>query len=279
MDANWRALNRANWDERVPIHLGPRGYDLSSQRAGRGRLDAIVEAELGLVAGMRVLHLQSHLGDDSIALAQRGAAEVVGVDFSPAAVAAATALAAECGAPNARFVLSDVLEAPAALPDEAARFDLVFTSWGTVCWLPDIAAWARSVAFFLKPGGALYFADAHPLIRCFDAPDGRLDEAGRPLPVIPYFERAPLHFDDATDYMDAAARLANTRTVEWMHTLSDILGALREAGLRLDWLREHPRIAWRMFPNLVRDAEGMWTWPDRPWLPLAVSFRAVRDGG
>jgi SAM-dependent methyltransferase len=278
MDQDWRALNRANWDERVPIHLGPHGYDLSSQRAGAGRLDAIVEAELGPVAGLRVLHLQCHIGDDSVAIAQRGAAEVVGVDFSPAAIAAATALAAECNAPHARFVLSDVLEAPAAMPQAAQRFDLVFTSWGTICWLPDIAAWARSVAFFLKPGGALYFADAHPVARAFDAPGATQDEAGRPLCAIPYFERASLIFDDPADYMDETARLANSRTVEWMHTLSDILGALREAGLRLDWLHEHPRLAWRMFPSLVRDAEGMWAWPDRPWLPLALSLRAVREG-
>lgn len=270
------ALKRANWDERVPIHLGPRGYHLAPHRAGAGRLDPLVEAELGPVAGLRVLHLQCHLGDDSIAIAQRGAAEVVGVDFSPAAVAAAARLAAECGVGHARFVLSDVLQAPQTLPQEAGRFDLVFVSWGTICWLPDIAAWARSIAFFLRPGGALYFADAHPLVRCFDTPGGVVDDAGRPALAIPYFDRAAQVFDDPADYMDATARLRNRRTVEWMHGLGDILGALRDAGLRLDWLREHPRLVWQMFPHLVRDAEGMWTWPDRPWLPLSVSLRALR---
>jgi SAM-dependent methyltransferase len=270
------ALNRANWDERVPIHLGPRGYDLAPHRAGAGRLDALAEAELGPVTGLRVMHLQSHLGDDSIAIAQRGAAAVVGVDFSPAAVAAAARLAAECGVGHARFVLSDVLQAPQALPQEAGGFDLVFVSWGTICWLPDVAAWARTIAFFLRPGGALYFADAHPLVRCFDAPGGTVDDSGRPALAIPYFDRGAQVFDDPSDYMDETARLSNTRTVEWMHTLSDILGALREAGLRLEWLREHPRLAWRMFLHLVRDAEGMWTWPGRPWLPLAISLRALR---
>lgn len=279
MEPEWRRLNRANWDERVPFHLGPRGYDLSATRAGIGRLDAVVAAELGDVTGLRVLHLQCHLGDDSIAIAQRGAAEVLGVDFSPAAVAAATALARECGAMHVRFVLSDVLEAPATIPEEAARFDLVVTSWGTVCWLPDIHAWARSVAFFLKPGGRFVFADAHPVIRAFDAPGGTLDPAGRPACGIPYFERAPLQFDDPTDYMDDTARLSNSRTVEWMHTLGDILAALQEAGLRLDSLREHARLLWPMFPHLVRDADGMWTWPDRPWLPLAVSLRMTRQPG
>jgi SAM-dependent methyltransferase len=270
------ALNRANWNERTAAHLGPRGYDFSSHRAGRGRLDAIVEAELGDVAGLRVLHLQSHLGDDSIAIAQRGAAEVVGVDFSAPAVEAATQLAAACGAANVRFVLSDVLASAQAMPGEAQSFSLVFTSWGTICWLPDIAAWARTIAFFLKPGGALYFADAHPLIRCFDAPGGMVDAQGRPSLDFPYFHDAPLTFDDPADYMDPEARLANARTVEWMHTTADILAALRAAGLRLDWLREHPRLAWRMFSHLERDPDGMWRWPGKPWLPLALSLRALR---
>jgi SAM-dependent methyltransferase len=276
MSDDWLALNRANWDERVPYHVGPRGYDLGPVRAGAARLDALAEAELGDVAGLRVLHLQCHLGDDSIAIARRGAAEVVGVDFSAPAIEAARTLAAEAGAANARFVLSDLYAAPAALPGEAAAFDLVFTTWGTICWLPDLPRWARVVAHFLKPGGALYFADAHPVIRCFDAPGGVTDEAGRPQPAIPYFERDALTFDDATDYMDSEARLGNARTVEWMHTTAAILAALHDAGLRLQWLREHPRIAWAMFPSLVRGADRMWTWPDKPWLPLALSLRAVR---
>jgi SAM-dependent methyltransferase len=273
---DWRALNRANWDERTALHLAPGGYDFSSHRAGRGRLDAVVEAELGPVAGLRVLHLQSHLGDDSIAIAQRGAAEVVGVDFSPPAVAAATALAAEVGATRARFVTSDLYAAPEALPDRAGGFDLVFTSWGTIGWLPDIAGWARVVAHFLRPGGAFHFADAHPAALVFNDQGAPGDAEGRPAWLVPYFERAPQVFDNPADYMNETARVANSRTVTWMHPLSDILGALLGAGLRLEWLHEHPRVAWQMFPGLVRDAEGMWTWPGRPWLPLALSLRAVK---
>jgi SAM-dependent methyltransferase len=276
-EADWRALNRANWDERVPIHLGPAGYDLAAHRAGAGRMGAIEEAELGPVAGLRILHLQCHVGHDSIALAQRGAAQVVGVDFSTAAIAGATALAAECGvADRTRFVESDLYAAPAALPGETGGFDLAFTTWGTICWLPDIAGWARVVAQFLRPGGALYFADAHPAAKVFDGPGAAGDAEGRPGWFAPYFLRDALTWDDPTDYADPAARLINSRTVEWMHSTADILGALRAAGLRLDWLHEHPRIAWRLFPALVRDAEEMWTWPGRPWLPLALSLRAVR---
>jgi SAM-dependent methyltransferase len=273
---DWYALNRANWDERTAVHLGPDGYDVSSQRAGSGRLDAISEAELGPVTGLRVLHLQCHIGDDSIAIAQRGAAEVVGVDFSPPAVQAAQALAAECGVANARFVLSDVLEAPAALPGEAGKFDLVFTTWGTIGWYPDIARWGQVVGHFLRPGGALYFADMHPAAAVFDGLANPGDTEARPGWLMPYFGRAPQVFDDLTDYADPSARLVNSRTVSWLHPLADILGALRDAGLQLDWLHEHPRLTWQLFPGLVREADGLWTWPGRPWLPLAVSLRAVR---
>lgn len=274
---DWRALNLASWEERTALHLGPRGYDLSTHRAGLGRLDAIVAAELGDVTGLRVLHLQSHLGDDSIAIAQRGAAEVVGVDFSPAAVAAATALAAECGVPQARFVLSDVAGASAALPGLEGQFDLVFTSWGTIGWLPDLPGWARVIAHFLRPGGAFYFADAHPSALVFDDQAGA-DGEGRPGWFIPYFHRAPFLFDEPQDYADPEARLANSRTVQWLHGVADIVAALHGAGLRLDALREHPAVAWQMFRSLVPAGPGLWTWPDKAWLPLGLSFRATKPG-
>jgi SAM-dependent methyltransferase len=274
---DWRALNLANWEERTPVHLRSPLYDFSSHRAGRGRLDPIVEAEIGGVAGLRIVHLQCHLGDDSIALAQRGAASVLGVDFSPSAIAGAQALAAEVGARGTRFVLSDVLDVPATLPAEAGRHDLVFTSWGTIGWLPDIGAWARAVAHCLRPGGALYFADMHPVAAVFD--DAGLQAGtGQPGWLVPYFERAGQIFDDPSDYADPAARLANSRMVNFLHPLADILGALRAAGMALDWLHEHPRLAWPAFRGQVQDTDRLWTWPDRPWLPLAVSLRAVKQG-
>lgn len=277
MSARWRDLNRANWDERTALHVGPRGYDLSSQRAGRGRLDAIVEAELDSVAGLRVLHLQCHIGDDTISIAQRGASQVVGVDFSPAALRAARALAAETGAANASFVESDVLQAPEAMPERKGAFDLVFTSWGTITWLPDLDAWARTIAFFLRPGGALYFADAHPAALVFDDMGGATDPQGRPAWFIPYFDRGPHPLDDKIDYADPSTPIQASQTIQWMHPLADILAALRGAGLRLDRLSEHPRLTWRLFPSLVRDDDGLWTWPDRQWLPLALSLRAKRE--
>ena len=273
MAKDWLALNRANWDERVPVHLAARDYDLVALRTGRARLDVLTEAMLPPLAGLRVLHLQCHFGRDTLVLAGRGA-EVTGVDFSPPAIAAAQGLAAEMRLP-ARFVLADVYGAPAALP-EPASFDLVFTTWGTICWLPDVAAWARVVAGFLRPGGRLLFLDSHPAALVLDdlAPGGD----GRPGWFLPYFGGAPLVYDDPTDYADPLARLQNERQVNWLHPLGAVLAALRDAGMRLDTLQEHPRVAWQMFRCLVQDGEGLWTWPDRPWLPLSLGLGAIRDG-
>ncbi len=275
-ELDWRALNRANWDERVPVHLGAGGYDLAPLRAGAGRLDAIVAGELGAVAGLRIVHLQCHIGNDTLALAQRGAREVVGVDFSPAAIAAARALAAELNASNARFVLSDIYEAPALVGEPPGGFDLAFATWGTIGWLPDVRAWARVAAHFLRPGGRLYFADGHPAALVFDDLAGPPDGEGRPAWFAPYFAKDPLVVEDASDYANNSARLLNSRIVVWMHSLSEILDALRAADLRVEWLHEHPRVVWRMFGSLVRDADGLWTWPAQPWLPLALSLCAVR---
>ena len=273
MADDWRELNRANWDERVVVHLGSAGYDLGPLRAGRGRLNAIDEAELGPVAGLRVLHLQCHFGKDSLVLAGRGA-EVTGLDFSGPAVETARLLAAELGL-AARFVQADLYDAPAAVP-EPASFDLVYTTWGTITWLPDLAGWARVVAHFLRPRGALYFADAHPAVLVFDDMAG-VDAGGRPGWFMPYFGGEPLVIDDPSDYADPQAQLVNQRQVNWLHPLGAILDALRAAGLRLEWLHEHPRVPWRMFRCLVPDAEGCWAWPDHPWLPLSVSLCAVRS--
>ena len=274
-DEEWRAANRANWDERVAIHLAAPSYDLAPLRAGRGRLHAIEEAELRPVAGLRVLHLQCHFGRDTLTLAQRGA-EVVGLDFSAPAIAAARGLAAELGlADRARFVEADLYDAPAAI-HEPASFDLAFVTWGALYWLPDLRRWAEIVAFFLKPGGTLYLAEGHPAALVFD--DMAKGRDGLPGWFAPYFQRAPLVFDDPADYADPEARLTNVRTYTWLHPVGEIVTSILAAGLRLHWLHEHDQVPWRMFEALVEGADGMYRWPGEPWLPLAFSLRAERDG-
>ncbi len=272
----WRATNRAHWDEKVALHLGPRGYNLASLRAGYGRFNAIEEAELWPVAGTRVLHLQCHFGADSLKLAQRGAT-VVGLDFSAPAIDAARRLAGELGlADRARFVHADLYDAPAAITERAA-FDLVFVTWGAIIWLPDIYRWAQIVCDFLKPGGSLYLAEAHPAAMVFD--DAAKLPDGRPGYFAPYFSRDPVVMEEAHDYVDETTTVANATTCTWAHPLSDVISGLMKAGMTLDWLHEHDAVPWHMFDVLVQGAEGLWRWPDKPWLPLAFSLRATRRRG
>ncbi len=269
----WKATNRAHWDEKVALHLGPRGYNLANLRAGHGRFNAIEEAELWPVAGSRVLHLQCHFGADTLKFAQRGAT-VVGLDFSAPAIDAARQLAGELGlADRARFVHADLYDAPAAIPEKTA-FDMVFVTWGAIAWLPDIYRWAQIVCHFLKPGGSLYLADAHPAAMVFD--DAAMLPDGRPGYFAPYFSCEPVVMQEAQDYADESTTVANATTHTWVHPLGAVLSALLEAGMTLDWLHEHDALTWHMFDVLVKGADGLWRWPDKPWLPLAFSLRATR---
>ncbi|MGK9231886.1 class I SAM-dependent methyltransferase [Inquilinus limosus] len=263
------ALNRANWDERVAVHLRSAFYNVDGFRRGETDLGPIEAAEIGDVAGLRVAHLQCHFGLDTMYLARRGA-RVTGLDFSANAIAAARALAAETGS-IAEFVEGDVYDAPRLLG--AGLYDLVFTSWGTILWLPDIAGWARVVAALLKPGGRLYFLDDHPAARA-------LDQRGADAPVVPtyaYFNDSPFEFDAQGSYADRDAAFTHTRSVEWMHPLGAIVGALLAAGLRLTALREHDATAWQMWPCLVRGEDELWRMPaDGPNLPLSLTIEAVK---
>ncbi|WP_213813856.1 bifunctional 2-polyprenyl-6-hydroxyphenol methylase/3-demethylubiquinol 3-O-methyltransferase UbiG [Glaciihabitans sp. dw_435] len=276
----WLERNRANWDERVPLHVASEFYDQSPLRAGRGRLYPIEEAELSELypdglSGLRILHLQCHFGADTLTLAQRGAT-VVGLDFSAPAIEQARALAAEVGLESrASFVQANIYDAREALP-EAGSFDLVFTTWGTIGWLPDVAEWARIIAWFLKPGGQLYFADGHPAAFVFSD----LGETSG-LPVFAYAyeaDGAADVIDENADYAADDVDMTNTITHEWAHPLSETIGALLAAGLRLDFFSEHYEVPWRMYQTLEPVGNGLWRWPETKWLPLTMSLGATRIG-
>jgi SAM-dependent methyltransferase len=272
---DWLALNLANWNERVPIHLNAPllHYHLDPLRNGVEQLDPIAADVLGPVDGLHVLHLQCHFGKDTLTIAQHGAT-VTGLDFSPPAITAARSLAADLGLTDrARFVQADVYDAEAAI-NAPGSFDRVFVSWGALPWIPDIPAWARIVSSFLKPNGFLALAEAHPVAFVFD--DRAATADGRPGWYLPYLGREPLFEDQADDYADPTARLKNTRTVEFLHPLSDVIMSLIAAGLRIDRFHEHDSVTWRMFTSLVKRGRNEHVWPGKPWLPLSYSLRAAK---
>ena len=274
-DGEWLDDNLANWDERVAVHVASEMYDRTRLREGGDVLDPIVRETLtrlypdGL-EGVRVLHLQCHFGSDTLSLANLGAT-VVGIDFSPQAVAEARRMADELGLRHrARFIEANVYDARHMLP-EPESFDLVFTSWGTIGWLPDVAEWARIVSWFVKPGGRFHFADGHPAAFVFDGDSG---PGGLPAFAYPYTNESPDVLDDPSDYADPEASLANARTWEWMHPLGEVFGALRDAGLEIETFTEHYRVPWRIFPATVEVGDGMYGWPGEKWLPLSYELVA-----
>lgn len=266
--ADYFGTNRANWDERVPIHVTSRLYDvegwLDTRRGPRGwELDS-----LGDVCGLDVVHLQCHFGLDTLALVDAGA-RVTGLDFSGAAIAEARSLAQRAGLTDrARFVEADVLHAAETLSPE--HYDLVYVSLGALCWLPSVRQWAAQAAALLRPGGRLYLHDGHPLAFALADDDLRLEYS--------YFEQPePLVLNYEATYADGEARLANTQTYEWNHSLGEIVTALLDAGLRITALTEHD---WTVFPRfawLVETTDGRWaTPPDRPRVPLSFTLQAAR---
>jgi|SoiMetStandDraft_2_1073263.scaffolds.fasta_scaffold131536_2 SAM-dependent methyltransferase len=264
--------NRKNWDERVAIHRRDETgfYAVEQVLKGGDKLNAIEAQEIGDISGKRVAHLQCHFGLDSLCLAARGAT-VVGLDFSPSAIAEARRLASVLER-EAIFVEGNVYEARQLLD---GLFDIVYVTWGAINWLPDLKHWAQQVASLLKEGGYLYLAESHPAILCFEWIDGR---------IVPHYDwRTPADRPAANDlpftYNGASERLQNTRTYEWIHPLSDIIGALREAQLTIDWYHEHAALTWPLFPNMIKSEDGLYRLPiGFPQLPLAFSLKAVKPG-
>lgn len=269
--ARYLAANRARWDERVPIHLRDTTgiYPIDAFRAGEDLLGPIESAEIGNVAGKRLLHLQCHFGIDTLCLARRGAL-ATGVDFSPLAIQTAQAFAEELNVP-ARFAEGNVYDAPALV---GTGYDVVFTSWGSIVWLPDIWGWAEIVASCLAPGGRLYFADAHPTLRQIEEVGGRL-ELQYDWKTPP--ERPILETSDES-YAGDGTRMANHEAYSWNHSMSDILGALSAAGLSLQYLREHEMIPWQAFASMRRQGRMFVQAEGQIRIPLAMSLSATKAG-
>ena len=262
-------LNRVRWDELVPIHARSDMYGVDTLKAGGIALDQIELDELGDVSGKSLLHLQCHFGLDTLSWARLGAM-ATGVDYSEPAVELARSLAEETGL-EARFIHSNVYDLPDVLDE---TFDIVFTSYGVLCWLPDINAWAEIVARYLKPGGTFYIVEDHPFTWVFEANAGK---TGIELTYSYFSGDKPHVFDEPGTYADEDADVKNTVTHEWNHPIGDIVTALIDAGLQIHFLHEHEVIPWKRFPFVEEAGDGIYRLPDDfPKLPLLFSIKATR---
>ena len=273
-DRDYRELNRRNWDDRAPAHAASPAYALDQFAADPDFLSNVVRFDqplLGDIAGLRGVHLQCHIGTDTLSLHRLGA-RMTGVDFSGSALAEARALAARTGA-DVEYVECDLYEAPERL--ERGAFDLVFTGIGALCWLPDVRRWAEVVAALLRPGGRLFIREGHPVLWSldYDRDDGLLAIG------YPYFQQGePLVFDEPGTYVETDVEFEHNTTAEWNHGLGEIIQAVLDAGMDVTGLVEHQSVPWEALRGrMERVGLDEWRLSDRPErLPHSYTLQAVR---
>ena len=257
------AANLIHWNELAKIHERPSEYyDVEAFRAGGSSLRPLERNEVGDVRGKSLLHLQCHFGLDTLSWARLGA-RVTGVDLSESALERARTLAADCGL-DARFICAEI----DSTDTFGETFDIVFTSFGTTVWLPDLDRWARLIARSLSLDGFFYIVDSHPFAHVVG--DGQ-------RVVAPYFRTGPQHCEPGDgDYAVPDAKI-ETPSYEWTHTLGDIVTALANAGLRVAFLHEHPFADWELGRGMARAPDGYYRYTDTDAasLPLMYSIMAT----
>jgi SAM-dependent methyltransferase len=266
-------INRARWDERAPAHAASPGYARQQFIDDPSFLSAVVRFDvpmLGDIRGLRGVHLQCHIGTDTISLARLGAM-MTGIDFSPVSLAEARCLSDELRA-GVEFVEADVYDAVRALGGRT--FELVFTGIGALCWLPSVSRWAAVVAALLEPGGRLFMREGHPTMWSLDErrTDGLVVE-------YDYFARPePMVFDEQGTYVETDVSFDTTITHQWNHGLGEIVTALLEAGMELTGLVEHDSVPWEALPGqMEQTTEKEWRLRDRPRrLPHSYTLQAVK---
>jgi SAM-dependent methyltransferase len=273
--ADYRVLNRGSWDERAPAHANSPDYAVARFLEDAAYLSHVVRFDLPLlgdIRGRRGVHLQCHIGTDTVSLARLGAS-MSGLDFSPPALDQARRLASATGA-DVEFVEADLYDAVAVLG--AQRFDLVYTGVGALCWLPDIERWAAVVAELLAPGGRLFMREGHPMLWALD--ESRHD--GLLVVDYPYFEREePMVFTDGGTYVQTDEVFSENTTHVWNHGLGEIITALLTRGMRVTGLVEHDSAPWDALPGRMEEVgDREFRLADRPWrLAQTYTLQAIRE--
>ncbi len=244
------AVNLANWESRVPLHRD--GYDLDAFRDDPDHLSDVVRFDLprlGDVAGLDAVHLQCHIGTDTLSLHRLGA-RVTGLDFSASALAVAAELAADCGA-DIDWVTAELYGAVDALGP--GRFDLVYTGIGALCWLPDVDAWARVVADLLRPGGRLFIREGHPMYWALcDPRDDDLITLDWPYFTVPGGTR----FTQTASYVEHDDPVGSPDSVSFNHGMAQILTAIMAAGLQIETFTEHMSAPWNQLGAAMVAVDG-----------------------
>jgi len=263
---DYRSINKAMWDERAPAHAASPDYGFDRFISDPEFLSGVVRFDrprLGDLTGQRGVHLQCHIGTDTLSLARLGA-RMTGLDFSSAALAHARRLA-QCTGTDIDFHEADVYDAVDALGP--AAFDFVYTGVGALCWLPDVARWACVVADLLRPDGHLFIREAHPMLWALN------DQSDALTLHYPYFEHVePIVSDESETYVQTDVVFTHRFSHCWNHGLGEIITAVLDAGMQLTALVEHDSVPWEAIPgHMVVDDAGEWRLHAQPER-LAASY-------
>jgi SAM-dependent methyltransferase len=267
-------VNAANWDTRTPIHVASRFYGLDGSRPAAGWFAPFEWTDLGELRDRDLVHLQCHLGTETVEFARRGA-NATGLDFSGRSVRAARELAGTNHL-DIDYVQANVYDAAEALGGR--QYDVVYTGKGAICYLPDLPSWASVVAALLRPGGRLYIVEFHPVLQSLSP---KPDPADGPELLLrhDYLEgRGAIERDATNTYTDGPALTSNTTAYEWTHGLGEVITSLVEAGLAVTALRETDLLPWPRWPRMVRDEDsGWWRLPQGdPRIPLLYALTATK---
>ena len=269
MNEKYFEANLKRWDEVVDIHAKSKFYDLEGFKSGKTSLLPIEVEELGDVSGKSLLHLQCHFGLDTLSMARLGA-KVTGIDFSEKAIMKAKELSKELKIP-ANFIQTNIYDIPKKISEQ---FDIVFTSYGVLCWLPDLEKWAEIIDLCLKPGGTFYIVESHPFTDMID-----YEIKDNLILKYPYTSKngEPLKFEEDGTYTDAeeGTILENKTGYGWTHSFSYIINSLLSAGLQIEYVHEFPYGFFAKHPDMKKDEDGFWRFQTiKQEIPLIFSIKA-----
>lgn len=260
---DYLAINRNSWNNKTDVHVASDFYDMEGFRKGNNSLNSIELELLGDIRGKKILHLQCHFGQDSISLSRLGA-EVIGVDLSDKAIEHARKIASELNS-TAEFICCDVYNLPQELDRE---FDIVFTSYGTIGWLPDLDQWAEVVSRFLKPGGTFVFAEFHPLIWMFDNSFEKI--------AYNYFNSGPIIETESGTYADRNVEITQ-EYVCWNHSLSEVMNSLIQNGLVIKVFNEYDYSPYNCFNKTIEIAPKKFRIEDLgDMIPMVYALKAIK---
>jgi SAM-dependent methyltransferase len=255
--------NKVNWNQRVAVHKDSSFYDRAGFIAGENMLTPIELSEVGIVKGNSLLHLQCHFGLDTLSWSRLGA-KCVGVDLSDEAIKLASEINEEAKL-DARFICCNVYDLKDHLSD---KFDIVFTSYGTIGWLPDLDKWAELIAYYLKPGGIFYIADFHPVLWMFDDEFKEIKYS--------YENREVIVTENQGTYTDRNAEI-NGKEYGWNHSISELLNSLINAGLKIEIFNEYMYSPYPCFNNTIQGEDGNWRIKGlENKIPMVYSLRALK---